>query len=315
MCIRDRLEAVRAIDRAGIRTRRAIEVVNWTNEEGARFSPGLMGSAVFAGTLGLATAHASMDRAGRRFGDELARIGYRGDTPVGGRPVDSYLELHIEQGPELEESGTTIAAVTHSHFTGFATIEIWGENSHSQTMPMARRRNALAGAGRLIEAVERIAAAHGPEGKASPVVLDAWPNNAINIPHRALLSVMMVHPEESGIAGMREALGTAMEALAAETGLGVSIVAERRRQPLHFSPEMVALIEDVAKERGHSVTRLRTLTGHDAFNMIGLCPTGLLFVPCRDGLSHSEFEYASPEHCAAGADVLMHALLRQANRD
>ncbi|MDU7524945.1 MAG: M20/M25/M40 family metallo-hydrolase, partial [Roseomonas mucosa] len=169
------LEAVRAIDRAGIRTRRAIEVVNWTNEEGARFSPGLMGSAVFAGTLGLATAHASMDRAGRRFGDELARIGYRGDTPVGGRPVDSYLELHIEQGPELEESGTTIAAVTHSHFTGFATIEIWGENSHSQTMPMARRRNALAGAGRLIEAVERIAAAHRPEGKASPVVLDVWP--------------------------------------------------------------------------------------------------------------------------------------------
>ena len=309
------LEAVRAIDRAGIRTRRAIEVVNWTNEEGARFSPGLMGSAVFAGALDLATAHASMDRAGRRFGDELARIGYRGDTPAGGRAVDSYLELHIEQGPELEESGTTIAAVTHSHFTGFATIEILGENSHSQTMPMARRRNALAGAGRLIEAVERIAAAHGPEGKASPVVLDAWPNNAINIPHRVLLSVMMVHPEESGIAGMREALGTAMEALAAEAGLGVGIVAERRRQPLHFSPEMVALIEDVAKKRGHSVTRLRTLTGHDAFNMIGLCPTGLIFVPCRDGLSHSEFEHASPEHCAAGAEVLMHALLRQANRD
>jgi N-carbamoyl-L-amino-acid hydrolase len=309
------LAAVRGLNQAGIVTRRTIEIVAWTNEEGARFSPGLMGSAVFAGRLSLEAAHAAVDRKGKSFGAELRRIRYHGDTPVGGRPVDTYLELHIEQGPELEAQGITIAGVTRSHFSAYATIECLGENAHSQTTPMARRRNALVGAARVVAEIDRIGQAFAPDGKASATVMDIWPNNRINIPHRAAFAAIMVHPEEAGISAMRAALKQALEVVAAETGLTFHLPQDSFRAPVHLSLEMVALIEAVSRDLGHSVTRLETLTGHDAFNMVELCPTGLIFVPCKDGISHSELEYASPEDCAAGAEVLMHALLRRADRN
>lgn len=309
------LEAVRALNEAGITTKRPIEVVNWTNEEGARFSPGLMGSAVFAGLLDLETAHAATDRDGKTFGAELARIRYHGDQPMGGRPVYRYLELHIEQGSELEASGTTIATVTRSHWSAFATLECLGLNGHSQTTPMSRRRNALAGAARVIGEVERIGYEfEASGGRTSATTIDVWPNNRINIPHKALFSYVMVHGEEAGITAMRAQLDDAVKAIAAETGLTFNLVTDRCRAPIHFAPEMVELIEEVARDLGHSVARLTTLTGHDAFNLVDVCPTGLLFVPSRDGISHSELEYTSPEHCAAGAQVLLHAMLRSADR-
>ncbi len=169
------LAAVRAMDAAGIAPKRAVEVVNWTNEEGARFRPGLMGSAVFAGALPIGAAHAATDRAGRTFGAELARIRFDGAAPMGGRAVDSYFELHIEQGPELEAAGITIGAVTHSHYSTYTDIECLGENAHISSMPMLRRRNALVGAARLIAEIDRIGRAAGPAGSASATVIDVGP--------------------------------------------------------------------------------------------------------------------------------------------
>lgn len=308
------LEAARAIREAGITPRRAIEVVNWTNEEGARFSPGLMGSAVFAGTLPLGQAQAVTDRAGRSVGEELARIGWAGPAPVGGRPLDAYFELHIEQGPLLEQAGTTIGAVTESCHSAFLDVACLGENSHIQSTPMPQRRNALWGAARLIDAVERTGHAHAPGGTASAVVIDAWPNNRIVLPHRAVLSFGMVHAEAEGLAAMLAAVEAAMETIAAETGLRFETLARRLRQPFRFAPELVAMTEEVARGLGLSVMRMRTRPGHDAFNMVALCPTALIFVPCRDGLSHNEAEWCAPEHCAAGAKVLAECVLRRADR-
>jgi beta-ureidopropionase / N-carbamoyl-L-amino-acid hydrolase len=308
------LAVVRALDRAGLVTRRAIEVVNWTNEEGARFTPGLMGSAVFAGAVELATAHAATDRTGRNVGDELARIRYQGDAPVGGRPVDSYFELHIEQGPELETMGVTIGAVTHSHYSISADIECRGENGHIQSLPMLRRRNALVGAARLIAEIDRIGCASAPAGSASGVVIDAWPNNRINIPHRAVFSYGVIHPDAEGLERMQAEIDAAMQVIAGETGLEFATLAMRRRDPVHFTEELVSLTERTARDLGLSVTRMRTRPGHDAFNMLRVGPTELIFVPCRDGISHNELEYCSPEHAAAGANVLLQAVLSRANR-
>jgi N-carbamoyl-L-amino-acid hydrolase len=307
------LEVVRTLDRAGITTRRAIEVVNWTNEEGARFSPGLMGSAVFAGAVDQATAHAVTDRAGHSVGGELARIRYAGDAPMGGRAVDAYFELHIEQGPELEAMGITIGAVTHSHYSISADIECRGDNGHIQSLPMLRRRNALVGAARLIAEIDRIGRASAPAGSASAVV-DAWPNNRINIPHRAVFSYGVIHPDAEGLERMQAEIDAATRMVADETGLAFATLVARRRDPVHFTEELVGLAETAAQELGFSVMRMRTRPGHDAFNMLRVCPTELIFVPCRDGISHHELEYCSPEHVAAGADVLLQAVLRRADR-
>jgi N-carbamoyl-L-amino-acid hydrolase len=308
------LEVVRALDRAGITTRRAIEVVNWTNEEGARFSPGLMGSAVFAGVVDLATAHVVTDRAGHSVGGELARIRYAGDAPVGGRAVDAYFELHIEQGPELEAMGITIGAVTHSHYSISADIECRGDNGHIQSLPMLRRRNALVGAARLIAEIDRIGRVAAPAGSASAVVIDAWPNNRINIPHRAVFSYGVIHPDAEGLERMQAEIDAATRMVTDETGLEFFTLVARRRDPVHFTEELVALAEQSAHDLGLSVTRMRTRPGHDAFNMLRLCPTELIFVPCRDGISHHELEYCSPEHVTAGANVLLQSVLRRANR-
>jgi N-carbamoyl-L-amino-acid hydrolase len=305
------LAAVRAIIAAGIAPRRAIEVVNWTNEEGARFSPGLMGSAVYAGVVALDAAYAVTDRQGLRFGDELARIRYRGDHPMGSAP-DSYWELHIEQGPLLEAAGVTIGIVTHSHYSTYTDMECLGDNAHISSMPMDRRRNAWYGAARIITEIDRIGMRYAPDGSASATVIDCWPNNRINIPHRATFSFGMVHPDEDGIAAMNKDLQAAIAAVTAETGLRFKALDHRARVPVHFDPSLTMLVEQIVADQGLHGMRMRTRPGHDAFNMVKLCPTQLVFVPCRDGLSHNELEWCTPEHATAGASVLLQAMLTRA---
>lgn len=308
------LAAVRALNAAGRATRRSIEVVNWTNEEGARFMPGLMGSAVFADVLPMESAYASVDRAGFVFGEELSRIRNKGPLPVGGRPIDAYFELHIEQGPLLEEMGITIGAVTHSHYSLMADITCHGENAHIQSMPMLARRNALVGAARLIAEIDRIGRAHAPAGSASAVTMDVWPNNRINIPHRAVFGYGLIHPDREGLASMEAAIDAAATVIASETGLSFESTFQRRRDPVFFTEDLIAMTESVAKDLGLSVTRMMTRPGHDAFNMLNVCPTALIFVPCRGGISHNELEFCEPEHCAAGAAVVLHALVQRADR-
>ena len=308
------LEAMRAINRAGIATRRPIEIVNWTNEEGARFPPGVVGSNLFAGRVALEVLLATRDRTGVAMGDELSRIGYAGDTKVGGRPVDSYLELHIEQGPLLEKAKATIGAVTHTSFQGGGLIEILGENGHSQTTQMSRRRNALVGAARIIIEIERIGMSHEPDGMVSATVIDILPNNRINIPHKASVGFLIVHGEREGRDKIVAEIEELTRAIARDSGLSAKVTRSPQRHRFDFPLELVELTEEVSKRLGHSTMRLPTLTAHDALNMHVVCPTALIFVPCRDGISHSELEWCDPAHATAGADVLVNMILHQANR-
>lgn len=307
------LEVLRSLDRCGVTTQRSIEIVNWTNEEGARF-PGLMGSSVFAGQLALDTALSFADRDGLTVAQELSRIGYAGDLPVGGRSIDSYLELHIEQGPRLEAGGTTIGVVTNSSWWGGGAIEFHGANGHSQTEPMSKRRNALIGAARIILDIEAIGAAAEPDGMVSVTVIENLPNNRINLPHWARINFALVHATAAGRDDMLAQISAAARQIANNTGLEVvdGIAAGRGR--LDFSEEIMRLVEHEASTLGLSHARMPTLTGHDALNMNFICPTGIIFVPCRDGISHSEAEWCEPDHATAGAGVLLNATIARANR-
>lgn len=308
------LEVVRTLDRAGIRTRRAIEVVNWTNEEGARFPPGVVGSNLFAGRTTLEALYQTRDRAGIFMGDELKRIGYLGEAEVGQRPVDSYLELHIEQGPVLEAADVTIGAVTNTSCQGGGIIEILGENGHSQTTRMSKRRNALIGAAKIIEEIEKIGMAQEPHGMASATVIDIWPNNRINIPHKAVVQFLTVHAEPEGRDRILDAIEQAVVKVGAENHFTTSFSRNPQRHKFEFPVELVELTELISGELGYSSMRLPTWTAHDALNMHVVCPTALIFVPCRDGISHSEFEWCEPDHATAGANVLANMALDRAQR-
>lgn len=299
------LAVVRALNAAGIVTKRAIEVVNWTNEEGARFQPGLMGSGVYAGLLPLDQVLERTDTKGANVRNELAAIGYAGPLPVGGRAIHKYLELHIEQGPELEKTGTVIGAVTNSSWGCSGFIEIRGENGHSQTAAMSRRRNALVGAAKLILAIEEIGASQEPAGMVSATVIESWPNNRVNIPHLAKLSYVVVHETAEGRQAIIDRIETAARGVAAESGLAIETTTAHFRDRLDFSPELQDLTVATATKRGLSVMKLPTLTAHDALSIHMVAPVAIVFVPCRDGISHSELEWCEPEHATAGANVLL----------
>ncbi|TDR94968.1 hydantoinase/carbamoylase family amidase [Enterovirga rhinocerotis] len=302
------LACLRAIAAAGRATRHPIEVVNWTNEEGARFQPGLLGSAVFTGQLDLETAHATKDVGGRSVFDELRRIRYLGDAPLQ-RKVDSYFELHIEQGDRLEKAGITIGNVAGCEYNLFAEITCHGRNGHSQATPMDQRANALAAAAEVIVAIEEIGRRHFPAGSAGVASLRLWPNNRINIPHLARMSYSATHPDRAGMAQIRREVTEAVEAAETRTGLRIEIEQPPEREAVDFDASLGALVERAAEELGHSTMSLRSRAGHDAIRMAPHCPTQMIFVPCKDGISHSEFEEMTKQHAVAGTEVMLRAVL------
>lgn len=307
------LECVRMLDRAGITTRHPIEVVNWTNEEGARFAPGLMGAAVFTGQLDLATAHASKDPAGISVAEALAQIRQLGDAPMR-RPVESYFELHIEQGDRLQQAGRNIGVVEGSEHNCFADVTCLGDNAHAQATPMGQRRNPLAAAAELITAIEAIGHRNAPVGSMGVASLRLWPNNRINIPHRVVFTYSGTHPDAAVMSAMRREIVAAAAAIAERTGIAIEVEASPDRPAVDFDSALADLVETIATEQGLSTMRLRSRAGHDAIRMAPYCPTQMIFVPCKDGISHSEFEDCRPEDAVAGTNVLLHALLARANR-
>lgn len=307
------LAALRALDDNGIQTCRAIEVVNWSNEEGARFVPGLMGSSVFVGTLPLARALACRDAQGVTVEDELRATGYAGSTNTGGRGVHSYLELHIEQGPELETTGTMIGIVTNSSYSCSGTIEIRGFNGHAQTTAMSKRRNALIGASKLVLTIEKIGAAQEPHGMVSATALDILPNNRNNIPDFVKLSYAVVHESTEGRQAIVTAIEAAVRSVAGDTGLYITATTALGRERLDFSTRLIGMAEEAAHAYGHSAMRLPTLTAHDALRLHEITETALIFVPCRDGISHNEREWCEPDQATAGANVILSMALQLAD--
>jgi len=309
------LEILRTLADAHIATKRAIEVVNWTNEEGARFYPPMLSSLVFAGGESVAWAADRVDKDGLRLGDELARIGYRGAEPVGGRKLDAYFELHIEQGPKLDAAGVPVGIVTGGFPTRGMRIDVSGETAHVGPTPMQRRQNALVGASHVAIAVDDIGWRYSAgEGKTTAARLDLWPNLPGIISERASLFCDMRHPDQTMLEQMVLELETALPDCARRGRCRIEIAERWGFGGLQFDAELIALLREGASDLGHATMDILSEAGHDAYNMAAVCPTAMIFTPCKDGISHNEAESMTLADALPATNVLLRAVIAHANR-
>lgn len=306
------LEVVRSIRDMGIRTRRPIVVVNWTNEEGARFAPAMLASGVYAGMHTEDYANAREDAEGKTFGDELDRIGWRGTEDVGGRPMHAMFEYHIEQGPILEAEEKQIGVVTHGQGLWWLQVTLTGKDAHTGSTPMNMRVNAGLGMARIIEAVHRIAMNHQPGAVGAVGQANFYPNSRNVIPGKAVFTIDFRSPDLAKLTSMRERLEAEAPQIAADLGLGIDIEPVGHFDPVTFDPQLVDIVRNTAQHLGYSHMNIISGAGHDACWINRVAPTVMIMCPCVDGLSHNEAEEISPEWAAAGADVLLHSVLEVA---
>jgi len=309
------LEVLHTLHDAGIRTRAPLEVCVWTNEEGSRFVPVMMGSGVYAGAFPLAHALQARDGAGISVQEALQATAQAGPAPAsvadGAPRFGAYFEAHIEQGPVLEDEGITIGVVGGALGQRWYDVTVQGMEAHAGPTPMALRRDALLPATRLMQRVHEIAMAEQPDGRGTVGHVDVFPNSRNVIPGRVRFSVDFRHLDAAGLARMDAALHAAV-AQAATPGVSIEVQQVVEFPPQPFDPALRALIEQGAQRLGLSHRALPSGAGHDAVYVARTAPAAMIFVPCKDGISHNEIEDARPEHLAAGADVLLHAMLARA---
>ncbi|MEM6677199.1 MAG: Zn-dependent hydrolase [Pseudomonadota bacterium] len=306
------LEMVRTLNELGVKTRRPIVVVNWTNEEGTRFAPPMLASGVFAGVHAEDWAYDRTDATGKRYGDELERIGWKGDEPVGAREMHAFFELHIEQGPILEAEGVEIGVVTHGQGLRWIECTITGKESHTGSTPMPMRKNAGRGLARITELVHAIAMDNQPNAVGAIGHIDVHPNSRNIIPGRVVCTVDFRSHElerlEAMVARfMAEASGLCAEI---ETTLETEIVGNF--DPPAFDEGCVTAIRGAAQRYGYSHMNIVSGAGHDACWINRVAPTAMVMCPCVDGLSHNEAEEITPDWAEKGTNVLMQAVLETA---
>src|SRR6202040_1850059 len=307
------LELVRTLNDLGYETEAPIEIVAWTNEEGSRFSPAMVGSGVFAGVFDLAEGLARPDNvSGVTLGAELERIGFAGSEPVGGRPLAAYFEAHIEQGPILEAAQRPIGIVTGAQGQRWYEITVTGQEAHAGPTPMPRRRDALVGAARMIDAVNKIGHAHAPYACATVGFVEVSPNSRNTIPGRVFLTVDFRHPEDTVLTAMDRELRDACAAAAATQNLEVAVGEFWYFPPPPFHPDLVAAVRDAAAAQDYPHQEIISGAGHDAVYLARVAPAAMIFVPCVGGISHNEIEDAKPEDLTAGCNVLLNAVLDRA---
>jgi N-carbamoyl-L-amino-acid hydrolase len=303
------LEALRALVEADYETFAPIEVINWTNEEGARFAPAMIASGVFAGVFTRDFASARHDRSGVTFGDALEQIGYRGAEACGAHELSAFFEVHIEQGPYLEQEGKDIGVVTGVQAMRWYEVRVTGEDRHAGTTPMPRRHDALLGAARIVDAVDAVARSHAPYGVGTVGILEAKPGSPNVVPGEAFLTVDLRHPDTAVLNSMESDVTAAANAIGTDLGLKVVIDNIWHQPPVTFDENCIAAVRVGAAAAGYSSRDIISGAGHDAAYVARVAPTAMIFVPCRDGLSHNEAEFSSKEQCAAGAQVLLQAVL------
>ncbi|MFJ9990101.1 Zn-dependent hydrolase [Pseudomonas putida] len=307
------LEVVRRLNDLGIQTRKPLEIAVWTNEEGARFTPAMFGSAVFTGVLDLQQALAIHDADGISVAEALAATGYDGERPLGG-PVDAYFEAHIEQGPILEDNAKSIGVVTGGQAIRWLDVTVQGMAAHAGTTPMALRKDALYGAARMIQAVEQLAVDFAPEGLTTVGELSIAKASRNTIPGVVRFTVDLRHHRDEAIEAMERDLGELLQAVAAQRGLRVSVTRHWVSPATPFDAECVAAVQHAVDALGHTQQRIVSGAGHDAILLARYCPTAMVFIPCVGGLSHNEAEDVLPDDARHGADVLLNAVLARAGR-
>ena len=306
------LEVVRSLNDLGIKTKHPIVVTNWTNEEGARFAPAMMASGVFAGVLDQADVYEHVDKDGRKFGEELERIGWRGTEKVGDRKIHAFFELHIEQGPILEDEGIDIGVVTHGQGLKWLQVTLTGKEAHTGSTPMPKRRNAGLGMARVIELVHEIAMDYQPDAVGAVGHMEVYPNSRNIIAGRTVFTIDIRSPEKEVLDAMdgriREGIDTICEAL----DIQYKIEQVGHFDPVTFDKGCVKAIRDAAERLGYTHRNIVSGAGHDACWINRVAPTAMVMCPCVDGLSHNEAEEITKEWASAGADVLFHAVVETA---
>jgi N-carbamoyl-L-amino-acid hydrolase len=306
------IEVVRTLNDHGVTTEAPIEIAVWTNEEGSRFVPVMMGSGVFAKAFSLANAYAATDADGHTVREELERIGYLGDEVPGEHPIGAYFEAHIEQGPVLEDAGVTIGVVTGVLGIRWFDCTVTGMEAHAGPTPMGLRRDALQGATVLMQEVVASAHRHGPAGRGTVGMVRVHPNSRNVIPGRVVFSIDLRNSSDTLVDQQVAEVQAAARRVSTEMGLDMQIVEVSRYAAQPFDSGCVQAVADAARQLGHSHMPVVSGAGHDAIYAGQLAPAGMIFVPCKDGISHNEIEDARPEHLTAGCDVLLHAMLSRA---
>ena len=306
------LEVIRTLNDHHIATRYPIEVVVWTNEEGSRFAPAMVASGVFAGEFSLEYGLSRTALDGTTIGQELDRIGYAGERPCGGHPVQSYFEAHIEQGPLLEGEQRVIGVVQAIQGQRWFDCTLEGLESHAGTTPMETRRDALLGAAQVIQAVRQAAEAQAPDGRSTVGQLLVHPNSRNVIPGRVTFSIDLRHPQDEALLEMAQAVRAAVDRVCAEMGLTGNLKEIWYAPPTPFNPDCIDTVRRAAEQMQFPHMDMISGAGHDAKYLAQVCPTAMIFIPCKDGISHNEMEDATKEDVAAGCNVLLHAMVESA---
>jgi len=309
------LEVVEALTDAGVTTRRPIEIAVWSNEEGVRFQPDMLGSGVFAGRFDLEYAYDREDGDGTRFGDELERIGYRGEAACEPRDLDSYLELHVEQGPYLEENGKDVGVVTGVVGFKWGAITYYGEADHSGPTPMHHRRDALVPAADVITQIRRLPGTLGDRTVGTVGYVDVQPNSINIIPDEVTFTWGVRDPTSEVLEEAYEHVLAEAEAAAEREGVEWEHEDRMDADPVHFADRCVDAVENAAEELGYDAMRIFSGAGHDASYAHTVCDTGMVFAVSEDGKSHTEEEYTSWDDCYSAANTLASAAFDLAQGD
>jgi len=306
------IEVVRTLNDHGIETEAPIEVAFWTNEEGSRFVPVMMGSGVFAKAFTLEHAYAAKDTEGKSVKDELARIGYIGTEEPGQHPIGAYFETHIEQGPVLEDNDITIGVVQGVLGIRWFDCTVTGMEAHAGPTPMALRKDALQVATHLMQEIVAAALRHKPHGRGTVGMVHVHPNSRNVIPGKVKFSIDLRNATDALVDTMADEVKAFAARLSSESGLPIDIQQVSGYPAQAFHADCVDAVGRAAAKLGYSNMPTVSGAGHDAVYMAQLAPAGMIFIPCKDGISHNEIEDAKPEHITAGCNVLLHAMLERA---
>jgi beta-ureidopropionase / N-carbamoyl-L-amino-acid hydrolase len=302
------LEALRTMVDMGYESNAPIMIVNWTNEEGSRFAPAMLCSGVYAGVFTPEFAYAREDRVGIKFGDELARIGYKGELKAGAVKFNAMFELHIEQGPILEAEAKMIGVVTGVQGMRWYEVTVTGQESHTGATPMGLRKNALLAAARMIDAIDHVGITHLP-GVASVGLIENRPNSRNVVPGEVFFTVDLRHPDEAVLDKMETAYRTAIAKVAEQSHVTFEEKCIWKSPAVKFAKELIDCVRTGTKQAGYASRDMASGAGHDAAYIARVAPTTMIFVPCLGGISHNEAESTTLEECGAGAQVLLNAVL------
>ncbi|WP_421590243.1 Zn-dependent hydrolase [Shinella sp. M27] len=306
------LEVIRSLNDLGIRTKHPIVVTNWTNEEGARFAPAMLASGVFAGVHSQDYAYGRKDPEGKTFGDELKRIGWVGDETVGARKMHAYFEYHIEQGPILEAEKKDIGVVTHCQGLWWLEFTLTGREAHTGSTPMNLRVNAGLAMARILEMVQTVAMENQPGAVGGVGQVFFSPNSRNVLPGKVVFTVDIRSPDQAKLDGIRARIEAEAPVICDALGVGCSVEAVGHFDPVTFDPTLVSAVRKAAEDLGYSHMNIISGAGHDACWAAKVAPATMIMCPCVGGLSHNEAEDISKEWAAAGADVLLHAVIETA---